>query len=154
MKRILIGAGLAVCIFAGGFFTGRTTSRQPDTKTALIQNIEKPKQKILQSPRGRSYSELTTWALDPIVIYRTLEDGVLTIRATDTHKEARVVDRIETKAPPRHTVGAFPVALFDGRVRTGAGFSYSYAHDRFSAFALCGAGRGFALVGGGVGCSF
>lgn len=154
MTRVLIGAGLAVCIFAGGFFTGRTTLRPQDTKTALIQNIEKPTQKILQSPQGRSYSELTTWALDPIVIYRTLADGVLTIRATDTHKEARAVDKIEIKAPPRHTLGVFPLVLFDGRVRTGAGFSYSYALDRFSAFALCGAGAGFAVVGGGVGYSF
>ena len=154
MKRILIGAGLAVCIFAGGFFTGRTTSRQPDTKTVLKQNIEKPQIRQLESPQGRSYSDLYQWSLDPIAIYRTLSDGVLTIRATDTHKEACVVDRIDTQEPPRHTVGAFPVVLFDGRVRTGAGFSYSYALDRFSAFALCGAGCGFALVGGGVGYSF
>ena len=154
MKRVIIGAGLAVCIFAGGFFTGRTTSPRPNTKTALIQNIEKPQTRQLESPQGRSYSDLYQWSLDPIVIYRTLSDGVLTIRATDTHKETCVVDRIDIQAPPRHTVGAFPVALFDGQLRTGAGFSYSYAHKRFSAFALCGAGRGFALVGGGVGYSF
>ena len=154
MTRVIIGAGLAVCIFAGGFFIGRATSPQPNTKTALIQNTEKPSIRQLESPQGRSYSDLYQWSLDPIAIYRTLSDGVLTIRATDTHKEARVVDRIEIQAPPRHTLGAFPVVLFDGQPRAGAGFSYSYALGRFSAFALCGAGRGFALVGGGVGYSF
>ena len=154
MKWRVVYGGLVVCVFAGGFFTGRTTSPQQGTKTALIQNREKPQTRQLESPQGRSYSDLYQWTLDPIVIYRTLSDGVLTIRATDTHKETRVVDKIVIKAPPRHTVGAFPVVLFDGSVRTGAGFSYSYALDRFSAFALVGAGRGFAFAGGGVGYSF
>ena len=145
-----------IITLAVGMLIGISMSRVQTTTPILTRNIEPQTQRVITPAENQSRETLVAWMNDPIQIYRNLSDsGVLSIRATDTHKETCVVDNIRTQNTQRNLVHGFPVVLFDGRrIHYGLGVGILCSYGSFVYGAQISFGSSFVSSSVSLGFSF